>query len=189
MKLSINELRELTADREYEFTLPESSFEFQGDEFVAQQPTEVRLRLHREGTSVSVKINIRGNLRVGCSRCLAPAEVPIAVSVEDVWPLASGCALVEDFFSSAFVEDDGQLVNLVEYSTEVLLENLPLRALCKAECKGLCESCGANQNEEECSCGKRDIDPRFAVLGRLLNDKGGVRDGTTKEKNLKGPSR
>lgn len=189
MKLSVGELRELTAAREYKFSLPEHSFEFQGDEFAPIQPTEVRLGLHREGSTVNVRVEIRGRFSVSCSRCLSPAEVPIEVSVEDVWPLAGESAEVEDFFASAFVEDDGQLVNLVEYCTEILLENLPFRALCKPECRGLCETCGADLNKDECSCGKREIDPRLAVLGRLLNDKGGVRDGTTKEKNLKGPSR
>ena len=40
--------------------------------------------------------------------------------------------------------------------------------LCKEDCKGLCPHCGADRNETDCCCEKKQIDPRFAALHALL---------------------
>ena len=50
--------------------------------------------------------------------------------------------------------------------TVFILNNDP-RSLCRDDCKGLCDRCGANLNEGPCSC-KAEKDPRLAVLEQLL---------------------
>jgi uncharacterized protein len=50
---------------------------------------------------------------------------------------------------------------------EVLLLNLPERAICRDDCRGLCPVCGGNLNEVDCGCKEDDTDPRFAVLRDL----------------------
>ncbi|NLH02379.1 MAG: DUF177 domain-containing protein, partial [Clostridiales bacterium] len=42
--------------------------------------------------------------------------------------------------------------------------------LCRENCEGLCPSCGKNLNDGPCGC-KKEIDPRLAVLGQLLDKK------------------
>jgi Predicted metal-binding, possibly nucleic acid-binding protein len=41
---------------------------------------------------------------------------------------------------------------------------LPIRFLCKEDCKGLCPKCGANLNEGPCPCPKYKEGSPFAVL-------------------------
>ncbi len=41
---------------------------------------------------------------------------------------------------------------------------LPLRPLCKEECKGLCPRCGANRNVEDCDCAAPIMNSKFAAL-------------------------
>jgi DUF177 domain-containing protein len=41
---------------------------------------------------------------------------------------------------------------------------LPMHAVCREDCKGLCGSCGQNLNEGECRCAVDRVDPRFAQL-------------------------
>ena len=43
-----------------------------------------------------------------------------------------------------------------------------LKILCSEDCKGLCPRCGADLNQGPCSCVKKDVDPRLAVLAKLL---------------------
>lgn len=67
------------------------------------------------------------------------------------------------FFSGNDIELSPHIVN------EIVL-HWPSQVLCKPDCKGLCPQCGENLNKTNCSC-KRDeykIDPRFAVLKKLL---------------------
>ena len=44
---------------------------------------------------------------------------------------------------------------------------LPVRPLCKPDCKGLCPDCGKNLNEGSCSCVRDEGDPRLAALRGL----------------------
>ena len=46
----------------------------------------------------------------------------------------------------------------------------PIRFLCKDDCLGLCSKCGKNLNEGECSCEKKEIDPRLLPLQKLLEE-------------------
>ena len=43
--------------------------------------------------------------------------------------------------------------------------------LCQDDCKGLCVHCGANLNVSPCSCESFVVDPRFAELRALLDEK------------------
>ena len=46
---------------------------------------------------------------------------------------------------------------------------LPVRTLCKPDCKGLCPHCGANRNLQPCSCEEGPNDPRWGSLSELRN--------------------
>ena len=62
-----------------------------------------------------------------------------------------------------FIDADDTLIE------QILLE-LPLKHLCREDCKGLCPKCGADLNTTQCSCDTSDPDPRFDVLRKLLED-------------------
>lgn len=64
---------------------------------------------------------------------------------------------------------DGDEIDLLPYAEQALFLAMPMKTLCRPDCKGLCPQCGINLNENECSCDKSPIDPRFAVLADLLN--------------------
>ena len=60
------------------------------------------------------------------------------------------------------------LVALKELVLSDLLLNLPMKHLCREDCKGLCPGCGVNLNREPCRC-KKQVDPRWAALEQLLD--------------------
>ena len=41
---------------------------------------------------------------------------------------------------------------------------LPMKPLCRDDCRGLCSMCGANLNRSTCDCKHDFADPRFAAL-------------------------
>jgi len=51
---------------------------------------------------------------------------------------------------------------------EDMLVSLPIRVLCRPDCKGLCSQCGKNWNEGPCDCQDEVLDPRLAGLADLL---------------------
>jgi uncharacterized protein len=50
---------------------------------------------------------------------------------------------------------------------EQVLLSLPVRTLCKPDCKGLCPRCGENRNSQDCSCDEGANDPRWEALSGL----------------------
>ena len=98
-----------------------------------------------------------------CARCLVEFEHPVHQQITAY--LTEGEAGGEDpevyFLQGDKVDVDEIIV------TEFLLET-DQRLLCREDCAGLCDKCGANLNDGQCSC-KTEIDPRLAVLGQLLD--------------------
>ncbi|OQB15677.1 MAG: hypothetical protein BWY15_00390 [Firmicutes bacterium ADurb.Bin193] len=64
---------------------------------------------------------------------------------------------------------DGTVLNVREVTEKHLFLNLPMKFLCRDDCKGLCANCGADLNAEECKCGGGEIDERFSALKKLLD--------------------
>ena len=58
-------------------------------------------------------------------------------------------------------------IDLTEAVQEQILLSLPLRPLCREDCKGLCPGCGEDLNKGACGCSGKAVDPRLAVLGNL----------------------
>lgn len=54
---------------------------------------------------------------------------------------------------------------------EALLLEFPMVFYCNKDCKGLCPKCGKDLNEGDCDCpkDKKELDPRLAILGKLLD--------------------
>jgi len=58
-------------------------------------------------------------------------------------------------------------INLGALLWQELVLALPIKVLCKAECKGICPECGKNLNQESCACDNEKLDPRMAALRDL----------------------
>jgi uncharacterized protein len=58
----------------------------------------------------------------------------------------------------------GKTIDLDPIVREQVLLALPMHAVCREDCRGLCGMCGQNLNEAACSCESRRVDPRLAVL-------------------------
>jgi uncharacterized protein len=59
---------------------------------------------------------------------------------------------------------DGKTIDLDPIVREQVLLALPMNAVCREDCKGLCGQCGQNLNEKQCGCEQKVIDPRLAPL-------------------------
>ncbi|WP_376792441.1 DUF177 domain-containing protein [Thermoflexus sp.] len=94
-----------------------------------------------------------------CARCLEPVAFPMTFEFEEAFFLSPVDIPGETFYA---VTDDGYLFLTAPLREHVLL-NIPLRVLCRPDCRGLCPECGQNLNEGECGC-VREPDPRWAAL-------------------------
>ncbi len=105
---------------------------------------------------------------LACVRCLAPIAEPVESKVELVVsrpasePPPGELELSESDLDSLFVDD--KVLDTRPILLEQLQLNIPMRALCREDCAGLCPECGVNRNDSACDCGDRAVDPRWKAL-------------------------
>lgn len=127
-------------------------------------PLTANLRVIYAGEGMA---NVEGTLtaefNVSCSRCLTPVNQKIDIDFKERFVHGQEPEEEEDMEDDVnYVPDEN--VDLAPYLEESLMLNLPMAALCSADCKGLCPVCGVNRNEQECSCDTSAVDPRLAAL-------------------------
>jgi uncharacterized protein len=143
------------------------------DVLVGMSQAEVRLegRLEPAGAGYLLRGQLRGELKVPCARCLEPA--PVAIDA----PMA--VAFVEKREASPTDDPDEQQDDVVVFEhgvvdlgppirDEVLLA-VPMSAVCRPDCAGICITCGRNRNLTPCDCERPPIDT--SKLGALAKIK------------------
>jgi len=97
-----------------------------------------------------------------CARCLTEFEYPVHKQIT--------AYLTEDGEDGGNPDGyylQGDMIDADEIIVTEFLLDTDARILCREDCAGLCEICGADLNEGPCSC-KARTDPRLAALGQLL---------------------
>ena len=113
---------------------------------------------------LTLTANVDAVLICVCARCLVEFELPVHRDIAVV--LTQGGENGDNPDTYLLRGDDVDLDEVI--ITEFILQTDEV-FLCRDDCKGLCPKCGADLNEKPCSC-KDEIDPRLAVLGRLLDN-------------------
>ncbi|HLJ86772.1 MAG TPA: DUF177 domain-containing protein [Candidatus Angelobacter sp.] len=106
-----------------------------------------------------------------CGRCLDPVEHSLTEEFDLIYR-PTGVDAVKEDASIGLAETEigyyrGEGLELNEVIKEQILLALPIRPLCRADCKGLCPRCGSNRNVESCDCAQTVADPRWSALEDL----------------------
>lgn len=132
-------------------------------------PVEGEVRLSRTGRSILARAHLVTAFEETCSRCLVPLSAPVAVEVdEEALPsidLLTGAPLDLTAEPDALRLDEHHELDLSEPVREAISLAEPIHPLCRPDCRGLCETCGADLNEDPAH--RHDeiaIDPRLAAL-------------------------
>jgi uncharacterized protein len=187
--------------REFEFTVQAPPVGAGGQE-IRFEPARVRMTLTSTVRGVLALGAVTSAARMACSRCLADCVHPIEEGFEHLFlepgpDLAQGQQQArqrrEAPRDDRDVEDDeddldvsaiyGGEIDLGPVLAAVLDLALPMKPLCRPECRGLCPVCGHSLNEGECQCRLDNTDPRLLGLARVLrqDDQASGQDGARTE--------
>ncbi|MBP5153172.1 MAG: DUF177 domain-containing protein [Lachnospiraceae bacterium] len=138
---------------------------FEDREILDRTPIELDIVPVGEG-----KLEISGHLSVTlkdkCSRCLDDVNVTVPASFSYTVVKPDGyheLSEEEQLFMEGYSLDADALV----YNE--LLMSLPMKVLCRDDCKGLCPKCFINRNHGECGCDTFVPDPRMAAIMDIFN--------------------
>jgi DUF177 domain-containing protein len=170
MFLDLTQIRqpETTLERRYE----PSQLEGRSNPFRVVAPVELRVKIYKDHDRFRLVGAVSSSLELTCSRCLEPFALPVNAAFDLRYlPQSENTGeereVEEDDLSEAFYRDDQ--IDLGQLIEEQFYLALPMKPLCKADCKGLCPNCGTNLNVETCDCDVRWEDPRLAGLKALMN--------------------
>lgn len=107
---------------------------------------------------------VESQLGLECVRCLEPFNLPITLELEETFRLPGTSPRADALYA---VSEAGWL-DLAPLLREQCWLSVPMKPLCRPDCKGLCPQCGANLNLESCTCHEPNVDPRLALLKELL---------------------
>ena len=143
-------------------------------DFIQTEPLEVRATAELVEAQIRVTGELHTRLEMVCARCLEPVQEEISREFDLFYrPLQPGnpdeeVRLKNDDTDIGFFQGEGLF--LTDVLAEQVLLAVPMKVICRSDCRGLCPSCGANLNADECRCESHAVDPRMAQLARLKQD-------------------
>lgn len=149
-----------------------TSFRFDGIEynFVKKQPIQLTISSLGE-RKVRIECNTELSILIPCSRCLEEVDVPFVIHFSKEL----------DFQEAAENEmDELEETNyIIGYNLDVdilvseeIMIHFPAKVLCKKACKGICSTCGKNQNKGTCDCASQGKDPRMLAIQDIFKNFG-----------------
>ncbi len=169
MLLNLRKIK--TAHERYENVYEPGAFAADRETFTVVTPVALGFDIFKDKDQFRLAGRVETTLELPCSRCLDPFRWPVDSTFDLRYqPHAANAGegeieVEEDDLTTAFYEND--TIDLGQLMREQFFLALPMKPLCRPDCRGLCPSCGANRNQGACACTIEWEDPRLAVLKKL----------------------
>jgi len=122
------------------------------------------VRVTRTPQGLLVQAKLHATTFVECVRCLSDCAQELQVDFSELYAFNSR-SVTE---SNLILPEDGK-IDLEPLLREYMLLSMPIKPLCRPDCKGLCPVCGENLNQVDCGHTAETEDPRFSNLKSLLD--------------------
>ncbi|MCL4811614.1 MAG: DUF177 domain-containing protein [Vicinamibacteraceae bacterium] len=156
-----------------ERTYQPAELDTRDDTFRVVSPIALQLAVEKRDDQYQLHGTVETTLSLDCSRCLEPFDWPVSATFDlRLIPRADQRRVEDD---EARIEEDDvdtsyydePVIDLATVLREQFYLALPMKALCRVDCQGLCPVCGINRNTGTCSCTNEWEDPRLAPLREL----------------------
>ena len=134
-------------------------------------PVDLVFDIHKDKDLFRLVGSVASELELPCSRCLEPWRLAVAEQFDLRYlPVAKATVdpereVNEDDLGTSYYQNDE--IDLNELLREQFYLVLPMKPLCRQDCRGLCSQCGTNLNVGACGCAPVWADPRLAALDGL----------------------
>lgn len=164
MIISLQDSNGKSISKEIDFAYHNENLEYNNEPIRLLSPISVKGHVILEKGVADLRLAVHTDILMACSRCLDDFSYPVHMDIQDLLSRRE----LEDMDYELI--EDGVEIDLKELVESHLYLSLPMKVLCKEDCKGLCQECGANRNHGQCSCGHEEIDPRFSALRDMFKE-------------------
>jgi uncharacterized protein len=165
MKIQVSGLAQ--GSHHYSFRVQPAEIGLQ-DHYASELAVEVDLE--KTPTQLALRAQLATEGRFTCDRCAEEFVQELAASyrMHYLWNQEEASQL--DPSEVQIVAPNFAVIDLLEDVRQTLILAVPLKLLCRSDCKGLCPQCGKNLNEERCSCSSEPGDSRWEALRSLRSN-------------------
>lgn len=164
MLIKINNLKEGTHN--YSIEEPITNFGLD-DPFIDK--VKIGLVLQKLHNQIVLETELKIDALFTCDRCNVDFNKTLVTDYKMVYLFGRNSDENEDSISVTYLPIDASEIILDNDIRDYALLAIPMKKLCKEDCKGLCIQCGKNLNEGACSCSGQILDPRWLPLNALKN--------------------
>lgn len=139
------------------------------------EPVTAEVFLLPQEDGCLIRGTIRGVVAMPCNRCMEETLVVLNQSFDEFEEYPGlgetepeeedSAGLLDECVVS--MEGGAPFLDLAALLWEEFSLALPVKPLCRPDCRGLCPECGKNLNEGACGCSRDSGDPRLAALRQL----------------------
>ena len=124
--------------------------------------------MDKSSTQIVLNCDLTFSVNQVCDRCTTEFEEEFNTQFKNIYFIThSSDRELEDESGIYYLSPDEDKIDLSNDIVENALLTIPMKVLCKEDCKGLCSICGANKNETECNCVTDTVNPVWEPLLKL----------------------
>lgn len=129
--------------------------------FMGNISTKVRLKKFSDQLIADVSSELLAEFE--CDRCTIKFEKKITSQYQMIYMIKNDTTENDDI-NLTFISRETDKISLDNDIREFAILSIPMKRLCKEDCKGLCPHCGADLNYQDCKCQKNEINPIWLPL-------------------------
>ncbi len=103
-----------------------------------------------------------------CDRCGTAFKQTVKSKYKMIYLLRS-IEGAEEEINITYLSPDTHIIDISKDVRDYMILSIPMKRLCKEDCKGLCVKCGTDLNKKQCDCNDDEIDNRWELLLELKN--------------------
>ena len=138
-----------------------------GEGRVVENP-RVQVVAEKHGRQVRLRGSLKVSLELACARCLDAVRMQLSPEFDQFYQSNPGSNLSGEIALTRVDTEvgffNGDFIDVVDIVREQIVLALPMKPMCREDCKGLCRHCGGNRNVTDCGCQELGADPRLAPL-------------------------
>lgn len=153
------------AEIDQTWPLEASQVHFEPETYDITEKSDIQVKMvHTGKRKAKISAAMSMTLKMTCDRCLMPVNVSLNLQPE----IEVDYEHPEDGLDELpYVK--GYMLDLDGFIMDETYVSLPMKVLCREDCKGLCMKCGKNLNKGECGCDTFVPDPRMARILEIYN--------------------
>lgn len=154
---------------------PPDFIQIASNDFKLKEDIHIKCSIKKIGEDIYLDGDFDTKISVECSRCVKWFNMDVSSGFNGIYFHDNTNSAQSKKNEVHEIREDeidtytynGEEIDILPHIRDQIILSIPMKPLCKDDCKGLCQICGGNKNKKDCGCVEESGDPRLEVLKEL----------------------